>query len=210
MSDPFGGAVSQLLREASGSIPYNLPEESIYLESIRGLRSELDDIISGTITIAPSTIDHDSLLNFEQNEHFLQSAIVEVGVLVNGTWNADVITEVYGGTGQSSYTLGDVLYSNSSNSLAKLPGNTVATKQYLNQTGDGAISAAPAWSRISGADVDMAKVGAPAFTTAQHIQDIFHSSGWISGGVLSDDGSQNIDVTAGEGLIRASDVTSMF
>ena len=75
MSDPFGGAVSQLLREASGSIPYNIPDESIYLESVRGLRSELDDIISGTITINPSTIDHDLLLNFEQNEHYLQSAI---------------------------------------------------------------------------------------------------------------------------------------
>ena len=44
MSDPFGGAISQLLREASGSIPYNLPDESINLESIRGLRTELDEV----------------------------------------------------------------------------------------------------------------------------------------------------------------------
>ncbi|KKK73867.1 hypothetical protein LCGC14_2889510, partial [marine sediment metagenome] len=51
----------------------------------------------------------------------------------------------------------------------------------------------------------MAVISTPAFTTVQHVQDVFHSSGWISGGVLSDDGSQNIDVTAGEGLIRATD-----
>lgn len=205
MSDPFSGAVSQLLEEAGGSIPFNLPEQSIYLESVRGLRSELDDIISGTITIAPSTIDHDALLNFDQNEHYLQSAIVEVGTVATGTWNADVITEVYGGTGQSSYTLGDVLYSDGANSLGKLSGNTTATKKFLTQIGDGAISAAPVWNRISSVDVDMAKVGNPTFTTVQHIQDVFHSSGWISGGVLSDDGSQNIDVTAGEGLLRATD-----
>lgn len=44
VSDPFGGTIGQLLSEASGSIPYNLPEESINLESIRGLRVELDDV----------------------------------------------------------------------------------------------------------------------------------------------------------------------
>ena len=46
MSDPFGGAISELLREASGSIPYNLPDESINLESIRGLRTELDVVVN--------------------------------------------------------------------------------------------------------------------------------------------------------------------
>ena len=155
MTNPFGDTVGQLLKEASGSIPYNLPEQSIYLESVLGLRDELDGIVAGTIPIDPSTIDHDALLNFDQAEHYLQSAITEVGIIATGTWNADVITEVYGGTGQSSYTLGDVLYSDGANSLAKLSGNTVATKQYLNQTGDGAISAAPGWSRISSADVEL-------------------------------------------------------
>ncbi|KKK92875.1 hypothetical protein LCGC14_2698540, partial [marine sediment metagenome] len=76
---------------------------------------------------------------------------------------------------------------------------------FLTQVGDGSLSAAPSWSRIAGSDVDMAVIGTPAFTTVQHVQDVFHSSGWISGGVLSDDGSQNINVTAGEGLIRATD-----
>ncbi|KKL61183.1 hypothetical protein LCGC14_2197890, partial [marine sediment metagenome] len=100
MTNPFGSVVGQLLSEADGSIPYNLPEESIYLESVRGLRTELDSIVAGDsgFKIKPSTIDHDSLLNFLQTEHYLQSAIVKVGVIATGTWNADVITEVYGGT----------------------------------------------------------------------------------------------------------------
>ncbi len=134
MSDPFGDTVAQLLKEASGSIPYNLPEQSIYLESVRGLRSELDSIVAGDagFVVDPATIDHDLLLNFNQDEHFLKSTLVA-------------------------------------------------------------------------SDITMAVIDTPAFTTVQHVQDIFHSSGWISGGVISNDGSQNIDVTAGEGLIRATD-----
>ncbi|KKK96524.1 hypothetical protein LCGC14_2661920, partial [marine sediment metagenome] len=153
MTNPFGSVVGQLLSEADGSIPYNLPEESIYLESVRGLRDELDQVQSDLISIVagdlsfvidPGTIDHDSLLNFLQTEHYLQSAIVKVGVIATGTWNADVITEVYGGTGQSSFILGDVLYSDGADSLGKLAGNTTATKKFFTQIGDGAISAAPA------------------------------------------------------------------
>ncbi len=58
-----------------------------------------------------------------------------------------------GGTGQSTYTLGDTLYSSASNTLSKLAGNTTAVKQYLSQTGTGVVSAAPSWSTISGSDI---------------------------------------------------------
>ena len=49
-----------------------------------------------------------------------QSSITTLGTIATGTWNADVIGEVYGGTGQSSYTTGDILYASASNTLAKL------------------------------------------------------------------------------------------
>jgi hypothetical protein len=58
-----------------------------------------------------------------------------------------------GGTGLSSYTLGDIVYSSAANTLAKLPGNTTTTKKYLIQTGGGAVSAAPSWGTVDGADV---------------------------------------------------------
>jgi hypothetical protein len=58
-----------------------------------------------------------------------------------------------GGTGQSSYTLGDTLYSSAANTLAKLPGNTTTTKKYLQQQGDGANSAAPSWQQIANSDI---------------------------------------------------------
>lgn len=54
-----------------------------------------------------------------------------------------------GGTGVNTYTTGDILYSNSANSLAKLAGNTTTTAKYLTQTGDGANSAAPTWTALA-------------------------------------------------------------
>jgi hypothetical protein len=58
-----------------------------------------------------------------------------------------------GGTGQSAYAVGDILYSGTTNTLSKLSGNTTTTKKYLIQTGTGSASAAPAWGTIAGADV---------------------------------------------------------
>lgn len=56
--------------------------------------------------------------------------------------------------GQTPLTsLGDTLYVNATPGLARLPGNTSTTKQYLSQTGTGSSSAAPAWAQIQFADV---------------------------------------------------------
>ncbi len=83
------------------------------------------------------------------------NAVAITGGTISGstTWTGTGIDEVYGGTGISSYTLGDILYSSASNTLAKLAGNTTSTKQFLSQTGTGSVSAAPVWSTISGSDI---------------------------------------------------------
>ena len=49
-----------------------------------------------------------------------QTSITTLGTIATGTWNGSVIGEVYGGTGQSSYTTGDILFASGSNTLAKL------------------------------------------------------------------------------------------
>lgn len=63
------------------------------------------------------------------------------------------LAETRGGTAQSTYTLGDILFAGATNTLNKLAGNSTAAKQYLSQTGTGAVSAAPVWTAIAGADV---------------------------------------------------------
>lgn len=49
------------------------------------------------------------------------TSLVSIGTVTSGTWHATPITEVYGGTGQSSYTTGDTLYASATNTLSKLP-----------------------------------------------------------------------------------------
>jgi hypothetical protein len=62
-----------------------------------------------------------------------------LGTVASATWQATVIDEVYGGTGQSSYTTGDILYSPSTNNLTKL--GIGSNKTILTSTGT-----APQWS----------------------------------------------------------------
>lgn len=55
----------------------------------------------------------------------------------------------HGGTGFTTYVLGDTIYSSATNSLAKLAGNITTVPLVLTQTGTGAVSAAPAWSTVA-------------------------------------------------------------
>ncbi len=63
------------------------------------------------------------------------------------------VTEVQGGTNQTTYALGDILYSSATNTLSKLSGNTTSTRKFLRQVGNGSISAAPAWDTIQTGDL---------------------------------------------------------
>lgn len=66
-----------------------------------------------------------------------------LGTVTIGTWNATTIAANYGGTGQSSYAIGDLLYATSSTTLGKLA--DVATGNALIA---GGVGAAPSWGKI--------------------------------------------------------------
>jgi len=51
----------------------------------------------------------------------------------------------------------------------------------------------------------MAFISGATYTTIQEMNDTFHSAGTISGGSITDAGSETIDVSAGTGFIRATD-----
>ena len=69
------------------------------------------------------------------------TGITGVGTLTVGTWNGTTIGATYGGTGLTSYAVGDLLYANTTTSLAKLA--DVATGSVLVS---GGVGAAPAYS----------------------------------------------------------------
>lgn len=96
--------------------------------------------------------------------------ITTLGAITSGSWNATTITASKGGTGQSSYTLGDLLYAAGATTLSKLAGNTTTTKKLLVQTGDGTISAAPLWGVLAASDIpslDAAKITTGSFGVSQ-------------------------------------------
>ena len=71
------------------------------------------------------------------------TGITGVGTLTAGTWNATEIAAIYGGTGQTTYAVGDLLYASSTTALSKLA--DVATGNALIS---GGISTAPSWGKI--------------------------------------------------------------
>lgn len=82
-----------------------------------------------------------------------QSSITTLGTITTGTWNATTIATTRGGTGLTSYVLGDILFASAANTLSTLAGNTVAAKRFLTQTGTGTVSAAPTWGTILASDI---------------------------------------------------------
>lgn len=69
-------------------------------------------------------------------------------------------TEVSGGA-----TLGGVIYGSAADVFSQLAGNTTATKKFLTQTGNGSVSAAPAWSTLASSDVGLGSVENTALST---------------------------------------------
>ena len=68
---------------------------------------------SNRISVSASGVDIDT-------NYAGQTSITTLGTIATGTWNADVIGPVYGGTGLSSYTTGDLVYASTTNTLASL------------------------------------------------------------------------------------------
>jgi hypothetical protein len=77
-----------------------------------------------------------------------QASITTLGTITTGTWQGSTIETTYGGTGQTSYTNGDILIydSSSSSTLTKLP--IGSTGKVLTVSGG-----LPSWQSISGSSL---------------------------------------------------------
>lgn len=73
-----------------------------------------------------------------------QAAITTVGTIGTGTWNATAIAANKGGTGQTSYAVGDLLYASGATAIGKLA--DVAVGQVLKS---GGVGAAPAYGQVA-------------------------------------------------------------
>ena len=98
-------AVGQFTVDAKGTLVFaqNVP-----------IAIDANQIISGTIASARISGSY--------------TGITGVGTLTTGTWNASTIAANYGGTGQSTYAIGDILYATSAAGLSKL---TIGASTYI-------------------------------------------------------------------------------
>lgn len=74
-----------------------------------------------------------------------QGSITTLGTVGTGTWNATTIATTVGGTGLTSYTQGDIIYSSAANTLNKLAKDTNSTR-YLSNQGS---SNNPSWNQVN-------------------------------------------------------------
>jgi len=81
--------------------------------------------------------------------------ITTLGTITSGTWHGNLITADYGGTGLSSYTVGDLLYASAATTLSTLA--DVASGQCLMS---GGIGLAPVWGSCNGSGSGVNTVGA--------------------------------------------------
>lgn len=87
------------------------------------------------------------------------------------------------------------------NDTTTLPNDAGTTGQLLQVTVPGVAS----WETPDASSFLMARIAGSTFSTVQDLQNTFHSSGWLSGGGITDDGDGTITVAAGAGSIRATD-----
>lgn len=77
------------------------------------------------------------------------SSLSSIGTITTGTWNASAIGAVYGGTGQTSYATGDIIYASATNTLSKLTAGTDGNVLTL-------ASGVPSWAAPTGASTGKA------------------------------------------------------
>lgn len=105
----------------------------------------------------------------------IDSGVITIGTTAT-TWVTGIPAPTFaGGTGQSNYVLGDILYASAADVLSRLGGNVFATRKFLRQLGTGLVSAAPAWDTLVENDLprmslrDTARKLVVAYSTAASV-----------------------------------------
>lgn len=95
---------------------------------------------SNRLTVAGTSTDP----TFDISTSYVgQATITTLGTIATGVWQGTTVGAVYGGTGQTTVTTGDLLYGSASNVWSKLA--AVAAGSYLRSAGTGT---APVWSTL--------------------------------------------------------------
>jgi len=146
-------------------------------------------VTNGSGVSGNPTIDIDS-------SYVGQTSTTTLGTITTGTWTGTAIAAANGGTGQTTYAIGDLLYASSTTALSKLA--DVATGNVLIS---GGVTTAPSWGKVGltthvsgtlpvgngGTGLTTYAIGdivyASASTTLASLADVATGNVLISGGV---------------------------
>ena len=98
---------------------------------------------AGSFTADETTLTLSGTQFSIKNTYVGQTSITTLGTIATGTWNASTIGETRGGTGQTTYATGDLLYASSSSALSKL---TIGANNYVLTSN----STNPVWTANTG------------------------------------------------------------
>lgn len=133
----------------------------------------------------------------------LSSSLTSVGTLTSGTWSATAIASNKGGTGFSSYAIGDILYADGAASLAKLAG--VAVNNVLIS---GGIGVAPSWGKVSNSHLTNSTISGVALGSNLNALTLAVSGAGLSGSA-SYDGSGVATFTVASNATSANTASSI-
>jgi len=166
---PFTNFASQLVYTSTA--PINVSGQTISLTGIVPIANggtNLSSYTAGDTVYASATnVLSKRAIGASNTVLVSNGSVPDWGTVALGSASAvsGTLGATNGGTGQATYTLGDIIYSNATNSLAKLAGQTTVTQKFLGQTGDGVNSAAPVWSTVPAASVTGLAASATTDTT---------------------------------------------
>jgi hypothetical protein len=156
--DPAPASEGQVLTRVSGVPAWSTPSGA-GIGDVTGPASSTDNVLAvynGTTgkLLKNSTVPADDIARINATQTLTYKTLGGACV-----WAGAAIDEIYGGTGITTYTPGDMLYSSSPNNLGKLP--IGAAGQVLT-----VISGAPAWASAAGAG--LGDVSGPASAVANN------------------------------------------
>ena len=135
--------------------------------------------------------------------------IVTLGTITTGTWHGTSIGAIYGGTGQTAYAQGDILYADTTSSVSRL----VKTSTANSFLGNGGTSNNPAWSTISSSNLSDGTniLLASSYTGSSGIVTVgtISTGVWNGTGILPAHGGTGNNVFAQGDLLYASDTTTL-
>jgi hypothetical protein len=128
----------------------------------------------------------------------VSSSLTSVGTIATGVWQATAVGATYGGTGLSSYTIGDVLYASNTGTLSKL--STTTAGYLLSANGAGA---APEYKQLLVRDAGANSIATVASGSGTLTATIQYATTTLKG-VASFD-STNFTVSSGSVTVTAID-----